>query len=164
MTGPESFAELTMASYLAEAFGAELFAELRRLAVYPERSTEIAAFYKIESETRDLLAGYLDPAGLTVELEKARNEARGYARDLRSRTWHEFMVESQTIGGSALSLYERLQAAAPPPATTDMQRVVDHEEFVLAYAELAVAGKHTKAAELLNRFMRDGKHGNPAGR
>ncbi|MGI9294104.1 MAG: hypothetical protein ACR2PS_09000 [Pseudomonadales bacterium] len=129
--------ELFQGEVLGEAF----FDKLLSYFADPQQQYKIASLLQLETETKARLRGTMFSLGLDLREDyEWREKALSLAGSFEGKSWNYFIKSLNEILHPFVARYKELADEAPADYAEIYQSMVIHEESLLAFSELELAG------------------------
>ena len=145
------FRDAVIELYQGEVLGEVLFEDM--LAFYDDASHvhKIASLLQLETETKARLRPLVLSLGIDpAELEESRQAGHKFAEDLKGLDWEAAMARLHDGVRPYAERYREIVAIAPREYQTVAASMVSHEQALLRFTELEVAGETERSLDAVN--------------
>jgi hypothetical protein len=137
--------------YQGEIFGEILFDEMLSFFDDADKIYKISVLLQLETETKARLRPSMVEAGHDLrELEASRNAAMDMVSAIKGKTWDEIMLFIRDAVKPAVEHYKDLANNLPAKYTHIGEGMVKHEQSIIDFVELEIAGKSDQSIDLIS--------------
>jgi tryptophan 2,3-dioxygenase len=138
----ERFKQGLVELYQGELLGEVVFEQLLGFFTEPEQQAKLGALLQLETETKARLRPALVELGLPLtEQNNSRQQGLDLANALQHSTWEQAMAVIRDAVAPFVDHYRQIAASAPSQYAELAESMVLHEQALLDFAELELAGE-----------------------
>lgn len=146
----DKFKEGLAALYQGEILGEVLFDQMLYLFDDKEIQYKIFVLMQLETETKARLRPFMVSLGLDFKEQAAfRDIGMQMAEAMKGKSWHEVMSIIIDAVKPAVQQYKEIASIAPPQYSKLAESMVVHEQSIVDFAELELAGKSEESINVI---------------
>ena len=142
--------------YQGEILGEVLFDQMLSYFDQPEQQYKIAVMLQLETETKARLRPAMIQLGLDLaEQPQFRNMGQEMADALKGKSWQQTIIMIRDVVKPAVERYREIAASAPAQYQALANGMVNHEQSIVDFAELELAGEGERSVEAIDAQLQN---------
>ena len=147
----DEFRDAVIELYQGEILGEVLFEDMLAFYDEPSHAHKIASLLQLETETKARLRPLVLRLGIDpAELEASRESGHKFAENLKGLNWKTAMAQLRDGVRPYAERYREIIGIAPREYQAIAASMVSHEEALLRFTELEVAGETERSLDPVN--------------
>jgi len=152
----EEFKQGLVGLYQGEILGEVLFDQMLSFFDDADKQYKISVLMQLETETKARLRPAMMSLGLDLrEQAEYREIAMKMAASMKGKSWEETMTIILDAVRPAVEQYKAIAAVAPPKYLELAQSMVKHEQSIVDFAELELAGEQAKSINVITQQIKN---------